>query len=307
MGPFDWLGGGGEPQKKTRGAAWPEVPMCDFVAVDVETASAGRHTICQLGAVAFHAGREVFAEEFLIDPRCGFEPFNTRLHGIAAGHVRGAPHFGEAYGRIGRLLADRIVVAHSDFDRQALSEACEQHRLPAFLCRWLDSVGVARRTWPDLRDHKLSTLADHFGIGFRHHSAVEDARLAGIVVSRAMDELGLGIEDWFARPKARSFSRSEKLARVGAEEGPLVGETVVMTGDFAASKGEMADQIQAAGGSVAASVSRKTTMLVLGRQDPSTFAGKEKSSKHLRAEELLAAGQRLVIISEAELLGRLRR
>ena len=65
------------------------------------------------------------------------------------------------------------------------------------------------------------------------------------------------------------------LAREGGSDGPLTGQCLVMTGDFAIPKAEMADRIAAAGGAVAASVTKKTTLLVLGVQDPSTFAGKE--------------------------------
>ena len=57
--------------------------------------------------------------------------------------------------------------------------------------------------------------------------------------------------------------------------------------------------IAAAGGAVTASVSRKTTVLVLGVQDPSTFAGKLMSSKHMAAEALQKQGHPVRIMNEA--------
>jgi DNA polymerase-3 subunit epsilon len=298
MGWLDWL-----MRDRRKAPPIPTFSDLDFIAIDVETAAAGRHTICQFGAVGFHAGQEVFAYETLIDPQCEFHGFNVSIHGITAAHVRGSPCFKRTHSTIHRLLSSRIVAAHSNFDQGALADACQQHRLPSVDCRWLDTVSVARRAWPDMQNHKLRTLADHFGYQFKHHSAVEDARVAGLVLLRAMEATSNGLEDWF-RP-ARKYGTDRRVARDSSGEGPLAGHCVVMTGDFSAPKPELADLIAQAGGSVSASVSKRTTILVLGVQDPSTFAGKPKSSKHLKAEELIAAGHHIQIFDERELRSRL--
>lgn len=55
-----------------------------------------------------------------------------------------------------------------------------------------------------------------------------------------------------------------------------------------------------AGCSVAANVTRKTTILVTGQRDPSEFNGKQKSGRLLKAEELISEGQPIQILSEDE-------
>jgi DNA polymerase-3 subunit epsilon len=272
----------------------------DFVAIDVETACSQRHSICQFGAVGFKDGREVFADEWLIDPKVAFERFNSSIHGITAAHIRAQPCFAKSHPRIASIIGERLVVSHSLFDKEAVAAAWSLHRLRPLNCNWLDSVTVARRTWPHLENHKLKTLAAHFGWDFRHHRAVEDARIAGLIIVEATKMAGGSLSTLMTPLKRRSSQG--RVARNGTPGGTFSGHCIVMSGDFSMPKADLADRIAAAGGAVSTSVSKRTTLLVLGRQDPTTFAGKDKSSKHLKAESLLAEGHQLRIIAEAELV-----
>lgn len=274
----------------------------EFLSVDVETACRDASSICQVGIVGFADGRVAFEFATLVDPQQGFDDFNVRLHGIDARRVRGQWCYGEAHSVIDRHLTGREVVSHTDFDRRALTAAAALHGRGPIRAAWHDSVNVARRAWPGLENHKLRTLADHLGIEITHHDALSDARAAGLVVVHALRETGmsLGALSQGGSP-ARRAERSS-LKRASTVDGPLAGEHIVMTGDMSSPKAELADRIAKAGGCVNAAPTRKTTILVLGLQDPSTFAGKAKSSKHLRAEELAAGGQPIRILSEAEFL-----
>ncbi|WP_426036455.1 exonuclease domain-containing protein [Brevundimonas sp. DC300-4] len=272
----------------------------DFVVVDVETACSRVSSICQIGIVAFRHGAPTLEFETLIDPRDEFDDFNISIHGITDRHVRDRPHFGALHSVVEGYLSGRVTVAHSSFDRRALSAACLKHGRSDISTRWVDSVQMARRAWPDLGSHKLNLLTRHLGIPHTHHDALSDARAAGMVVVRALEVTGLSLDE-LAAPVARQPRSSGPVARQGGAEGPLTDQCIVMTGDFTVPKSAMADLIAAAGGAVTSTVSRKTTMLVLGVQDSTTFAGKDKSAKHLKAEELAAAGQLLRIVTEVEL------
>ena len=50
------------------------------------------------------------------------------------------------------------------------------------------------------------------------------------------------------------------------------------------------------------SVTKHTTMLVVGDQDLRRLAGHEKSSKHMKAEELIAKGQPIRILGESDFM-----
>lgn len=273
----------------------------DFVVIDVETACSDYGSICQVGVVGFAGSREVLAWEQLVDPRQAFDAFNVRLHGIDEGRVRGAPDFRGVHRQIRHLLGGRVAVAHSGFDRVALRRACEDCELDEIEARWLDSVGVARIAWPELPNHKLSTLAAHLSLPLDHHDALSDARAAGLVMLKAMEKTGASLDDWFShrrRAELRAPAGAPpnfSAARKPAGEGALSGHRVVITGTLSVSREQMADRIAQAGGRVGSTLAPTTTLLVLGEERGG------HSAKHKKALALREAGGDVRIVSEGEL------
>lgn len=70
----------------------------------------------------------------------------------------------------------------------------------------------------------------------------------------------------------------------------MFGETVTFTGELAIPRHEAAQMAAAAGADIATSVTRKTTILVVGMQDTSRLNGYDKSTKHRKAENLIREG-----------------
>ena len=199
----------------------PDPARPDFVVIDVETACSRVSSICQVGIVGFRDGRELFAWETLLDPRDEFHAGNIRIHGIAAHHVVGQPSFADVHATIDRHLAGRVTVAHSLFDKGALAAACRVHDRPTIETRWLDSVRVARRAWPDLDNHRLGGLARFLGVPHRHHDALSDARAAGWVMLHAIEQTGLSLADWLAPPVRRArAARAAPPAATGDSREP---------------------------------------------------------------------------------------
>lgn len=274
-----------------------------FIAVDLETANPRMSSICQIGVVAFEDGREVSAEVRLIDPRDYFDPFNVAVHGITEEHVRGAPRFSDMHGWLCEQTSGQIVACHTHFDRVALGQACGLHRLEPLPCNWLDTAQVARRAWADVArsGYGLKSLAQRFGIQFQHHDALHDARTAGLILLRAVEESGFDVEQWVERCR-RGISSSPAIRREGDGDGPLVGENIVFTGALEMSRREAADLAHDAGAAVETSVTKRTSILVVGDQDIEKLAGHDKSSKHRKAEQLIAQGQSLRIVGEADFM-----
>lgn len=65
---------------------------------------------------------------------------------------------------------------------------------------------------------------------------------------------------------------------------------------------EAADRAAEAGADVLPGVTKKTTLLVVGDQDIAKLNGQEKSSKRMKAEALIAAGQPIRIIGETDFM-----
>lgn len=167
-------------------ASFPKGPF-RFFALDVETANNDRGSICQIGVACVLPDSSIQTWVTYVDPQVDRWAF-TYLHGIHAGRVQGAPTFSEVLPVLQDALNDAIVYQHSGFDRSAIAAACENAGIPMPQWNWRDSVQVARKAWPELRDksgHGLASLKQHLGLVFDHHDAGEDARAAAEVVLHA--------------------------------------------------------------------------------------------------------------------------
>lgn len=276
-----------------------------FVAIDVETANADMASICSIGVAAFENGALTSEWYSLIDPDDYFDPVNVSIHGIQESDVQGAPTFKAAASEIDRWLGQQIVVTHTHFDRVAMHQAAGRWALPALACTWLDSARVARRTWAECArsGYGLADVCKRIGYTFQHHNALEDAKASGHVLLAAMQESGLDLDAMLKRvlqPINPSSSGSAAITRDGNPDGSLAGEVIVFTGALEIPRREAADLAASAGCDVANSVTKKTTLLVVGDMDVARLAGHDKSSKHRKAEEMVAAGHPLRIIRETD-------
>ncbi|WP_456663544.1 exonuclease domain-containing protein [Bradyrhizobium sp. LB13.1] len=293
------------PKKPPIKPATDQQPISDFIALDVETANADFASICSIGLAHFKSGELFKTLTILVDPEDDFDPINIAIHGITPEAVLGKPNMGRVFAVIAAALSDVLVVHHSHFDKTALNRAAIKHGAGFLPCVWLDTLRVARRAWPSLADdgrgYGLARLAEEFSISFQHHDAAEDARAAGLLMLRAMNDSGLDLVQWIRRVEEPiDGSEPGKHAREGAGSGPLLGEVVVFTGKLDISRETAAQLAAAAGCEVADTVSQRITILVVGDQDLRLTKGQEKSSKHRKAEALIAKGCAIKIVGESD-------
>lgn len=274
-----------------------------FVALDVETANPDMSSICQIGIVHFEDGQVVDSWSSLVDPKDYFDGMNVSIHGIDEDDVRGSPDYKQASIEVNRRIAGQIVAIHTAFDRNAITRASTKHATAPPECFWLNTASVARRAWPEVaqKGYGLSALSKKFGIEFEHHNAVEDARAAGLILIRAIAEASLDLEAWMDRVKRPiNPNASDSVARDGNPDGSLFGEIVVFTGALAIPRREAAELAARAGCETADGVTKHTTLLVVGDQDIRLLNGHEKSGKHRKAEELIAKGLTIRILTESD-------
>ncbi|MDO6590022.1 exonuclease [Loktanella sp. D2R18] len=164
-----------------------------FIAVDVETAAYDVASICQIGLAVVGFDGAIATYSAYVDPQVTFAAGNTRLHGIDAGTVRGAPLFCDILPDLRHIMETHPLVQHSRFDEKAFDAACAHADLPVLKSDWSDSVAIARKAWPELRGnggHGLGHLKQVLGLQFRHHDAGDDARAAAQVVLAAEGVMG---------------------------------------------------------------------------------------------------------------------
>ena len=280
--------------------------MNDFVAFDVETANPDFASICQIGIAYFADGTYRQKWEQYVNPQDDFFPLNVKLHGINESKVENEPTFPQVSAALLERLGDAVVIHHTHFDRTSMKQAFAKHGLDLPRIKWLDSACVARRTWRDRDGYGLESLAAWLGISYQPHNAAEDARAAGEVFIQAMRKSGLSVADWVVlaakpiTPRSRSGTPSKKTNLEGNPEGPLYGETAVFTGTFSELKANLEYWAADVGCAVRSSVTKATTLLMLGDQDIRKLAGKKTSQNELDADELIENGQRIRKLRETD-------
>lgn len=274
----------------------------DFLAVDVETANADMSSICQIGVACYKDKVPVAEWRSYVDPEDYFSAINISIHGIDELMVAGSPTLPELADQLHEYLDNCVSVCHTHFDRVAISQAFTKYGLTQPSCTWLDSARVARRAWEQFaqRGYGLKNVSEFLGYSFGHHDALEDAKAAGHVFVTAMEQSGLGVDEWLKRVRQPLGSIDGSIKREGNPDGPLYGEVVVFTGSMELPRRQAADKASRIGCQVGSGVTRKTTLLVVGDQDIWKLVGHLKSSKHRKAETLISEGQPIRILREAD-------
>ena len=163
----------------------------NFVSIDFETANYSRISMCAAGIAVFEDGELVESPYWLVRPPKGHGWFRedfTEIHGLTRFDVQDEPEF-SAIARefLEHLTCADIVIAHNaQFDIGVLRATLEHFGMACPEFDYLCTYRVAERIWPDLKNHKLNTLATHIGHGFDHHQAQADAEAAGRVLLAMM-------------------------------------------------------------------------------------------------------------------------
>jgi DNA polymerase-3 subunit alpha (Gram-positive type) len=157
-----------------------ELRETEFVVFDLETtgAKAGPCRITEIGAYRVRNG-EVTAEfQTLVNPEIPIPWFITQLTGITDEMVRDAPLFRDIAHDFLSFIGDSILVAHnSGFDMSFLNyEIGRVYRDYKVANPCLCTVQLSRKLLPDILNHKLKTVAEHYSIDLvNHHRASADA------------------------------------------------------------------------------------------------------------------------------------
>lgn len=273
-----------------------------YIIVDVETANSNVSSICQIGIVVMQHGNIIEEWETLVNPNTYFDDFNSELHGIDEHKVKNAPAIEELIPTIESYFNQGLVCSYGSFDRSAFQKV-----LPQFDYQWLDITLLVRRTWEKVayKGYGLSNVAKMLNIPLtHHHDALSDARTASLILSKALELLHFDVT-------ALNKLLSKSLKRLGYSQtnekndwqapnpdGLFFGEVVVFTGTLSIARNTAMQIAYEKGFDIGSSVTKKTTYLVKGVQDLSVLNGKEKSSKEIKALEMMKKGFDIIFLSE---------
>jgi DNA polymerase III subunit epsilon len=160
------------------------------IAIDFETANPEPGNACQIGLAWIEGSRVTRIEERLIRPREMRFSF-TWVHGITADHVRDAPEFPDVLAEFRDDMHGALMLAHNArFDAGVMRGCARAYGLKAPRTRYLCTLDIARKVWPQLKSKALGSVAAHLGIAFSHHNAAEDARACAQIALAAANAVG---------------------------------------------------------------------------------------------------------------------
>jgi len=171
-----------------------EISGTDFVVFDLETtgAKAPPCRITEIGAYRVRDGHVIGEFQTLVNPETPIPPFITGLTGISDAMVRDAPVFADVAHEFLSFIGGSVLVAHnSGFDMRFLNyeigRIFEDYRI-ANPC--LCTVQLSRKLLPDIVNHKLKTVAEHYSIDLvNHHRASADAFATAHIFVNLLDQL----------------------------------------------------------------------------------------------------------------------
>ena len=164
-----------------------------YIIFDLETTglSAATERIIEIGAVKVENGEILESFDLFVDPEKAITPEITRLTSITNEMVAGAPKEAEALEQFFRFCdgCDILVAHNADFDMGFLRAAirrCGREEDPV----QIDTLVMARAMYPELKKHKLDTIAERLGVTQKHlHRAADDARVLAEIFLKMVQKL----------------------------------------------------------------------------------------------------------------------
>lgn len=165
-----------------------------FLAIDFETATAERASVCEVGICVVRGGQVVETRSWLVRPEDNrYHWCNVRIHGIRPEDTEDAPDFFQVWEEIERLYLDEFdtLVAHNvPFDRSCLQYAAERYRIHLPPLKWVCSLKTARKLY-DFGKYSLDYLCDRLDIPSGvHHRAGDDAEMCARLYLRELEDEG---------------------------------------------------------------------------------------------------------------------
>ncbi len=165
-----------------------------YVALDFETGNGYYTSACSVGLTYYEDDRVIRSESFLIRPPESvgkFHWYNIKIHGIRRSMLKNEPTFDQVWEQIRDEIEGSVIVCHNAvFDTEVLCRCLEYYHLPLPHCRYICTVKVSQKVWPELENHKLNTVSETLGIDLNHHEAGSDAHACGEILQCALRETG---------------------------------------------------------------------------------------------------------------------
>ena len=178
----------------------PLIRHCRFTAIDFESAGAARgktDTPVQVGLASWSresGHHDAFVSHLHTDQAIQWSA--RKVHGIGPEQLADAPTFLSLWPELKRRLSGAVVVAHGKGTEKRFLRAFPGHSFSP----WIDTLLLARASWPSLPDHSLGALCGSLGLtenihallpGKSWHDALFDSIASLVLLVHLIDALSL--------------------------------------------------------------------------------------------------------------------
>ena len=163
-----------------------------YVVFDVETTglSAVYDTIIELAAVKIKNGEIIDRFESFANPHKPLSATIINLTSITDDMLQDAPEVEAVLKRFHRWTEDAIFVAHNaSFDMGFLNVGYKKVGLEKATNPVIDTLELGRLLYPELKNHRLNTLAKKLDVELtQHHRAIYDAEATGYIFLKMLHD-----------------------------------------------------------------------------------------------------------------------
>jgi DNA polymerase-3 subunit alpha (Gram-positive type) len=173
-----------------------------YVVFDVETTglSAVYDSIIELAAVKIKDGNVIDKFESFSNPHHPLSATTINLTGITDDMVKDAPEIEDVIKRFHDWIGESILVAHNaSFDMGFLYVGYKKCGLQDTIHPVIDTLELARFLHPEMKNHRLNSLAKKFNIDLtQHHRAIYDCEATGyllLILLKEAEQKGIHYHD----------------------------------------------------------------------------------------------------------------
>lgn len=308
--------------------------MINFVAIDLETATSDRSSICQIGITEVIDGVPQQPISWLVQPEGNrYDGMNIFIHGIRPEDTKDSPSFPSVWQEVLPHLEGKIVVAHNtSFDMYALRDAFDKYDIAYPTFDYYCTLRIARYIVKGCYSYSLDVVLRYLDIDFPiHHKADSDSLGCAKLLLKCLEIDESNIESLESKynfhcgkfapntfvahlaiknskgQKYEDFIKELQVNPDTIDEGNyFFGKTVCFTGtcQYGVRK-DLLRKVAEIGGIPTNSVTATTDVLVVGQQDYKVVGESGMSSKQKKALQLLEKGKDIEVLCETEFLSRI--
>ena len=289
---------------RVKGNSLIEKPV-NYTIIDLETTGLDSFydDIIELAAIKVRDNVIVDKFQKLVKPDFPVCKFIEELTGITNEMLLNEKRIENTLPSFLDFIGDDIVIGHNvNFDINFICDSLHKIKKGPFKNDFIDTMRLSRRLHPEIRHHRLCDLVERYNIEVNNaHRALFDCETTYQVYNHIWEEVNAANIDISLTRSSYQQIRANNIVASGEPDplNPFYEKTVVFTGALSRCLRAEAMQLVAnIGGINGDSVTKKTDYLVLGNVDYKDAKANKKSSKYLKAEQLILKGQELEIISE---------